>query len=318
METQLRRSKRNAKPTSKAAAAAARSSKSTPRTKPKAKAAAAVKVPASSKRKKKPQDEEEDDSSKSSIGEKLAAIRSKKKKQTTKGDSSSDSSVEDVVTSAAAVMADRNTKRPKGADSGDVDADKKKKKPKASKKFDWRNSAAKKYLKLCFKDGTIPLTYPSDEGGSGPRAVWDQHCKDHPSFKGMEYDNNFTSRLRTVKNDAMKKMKRAAVDKANLEAFRAQHPIDATNARGLGELRWEGSDAEKFLKEDIESILQMDDEVEMRKKIVPLVLHASRPEYALFPLKKFRDHIYQERRLRKFLSYSEAEKNKPSKNKVME
>lgn len=222
---------------------------------------------------------------------------------------------EDAVDTAAAVAADRNAKRPKGADAGDVAADKQKKKPKRSKKFDWRNSAAKKYLKRCFKDGVIPLKYSVEDGGVGPKAVWEAHCKDHASFKGMSYDDNFASRLRAVKKDSESKMARAEVDKANLTAFRQQHPVQAFNS--LGEPRWEGSEAQCLLKIALEEITKLSAE-EIEKQLEPKVLFETEPSYRTFTLAKFRDHIYQEIRSRRFLKYSEAEKMKPSKNKVME
>jgi hypothetical protein len=222
---------------------------------------------------------------------------------------------EDAVAAAAAIAADRNAKRPKGADAGDVTADKRKKKPKANKKFDWRNSAAKKYLKKCFKDGVIPLTYPTDEGGVGPHAVWDEHCKDHPSFKGMVYDTTFANRLRAVKNDSASKITRATADEENLQAFRAKHPKQSTNA--LGEPRWEGSEAQCLLKSDLEVILKLPQE-DIDKQLEPKVLYSKNEAYSVFSLPKFRDHIYQEIRRRRFMKYSEAEKNRPSKHKVME
>ena len=164
---------------------------------------------------------------------------------------------------------------------------------------------------------TISYRYPTDDGGAGPQAVWDQHCKNHPSFKGMEYDTTFANRLRAVKNDSTSKMKRAAADKENLEAFRAQHPKQTTNA--LGEPRWEGSEAQCLLKSDLEEILKLPQE-EIDKQLTPKTPHGreDRPAHCVFPLPKFCDHIYQEICRRRFLSHSENKKNKPSKNKVME
>lgn len=231
------------------------------------------------------------------------------------GQAEEDEEKEDAVATAAAIAADRNAKRPKGADAGDVTADKQKKKAKANKKFDWRNSAAKKYLKKCFKDGVIPLTYPTDDGGVGPQAVWDEHCKDHPSFKGMVYDTTFANRLRAVKSDSASKIQRATTDKENLQAFRAKFPKQATNS--LGEPRWEGSEAQCLLKTDLEVILKLPQE-EIDKQLEPKVLYSKNETYRVFSLPKFRDHIYQEIRRRRFMKYSETEKNKPSKHKVME
>lgn len=184
------------------------------------------------------------------------------------------------------------------------------------KKFDWRNSAAKKYLRKQFRDGVIPIGYSTEEGGPGPKAIWDEHCKNHPSFKGLVYDTTFTNRLRAVKVDAASKKKRAEIDKQNYDNYRELHPVASSNSRG--EPRWQGSDAEKYLKQDIDEILKLEDEEEKIKRLVPKALHKTRPEYQEFGLKVFRDHIYQEKRLRKFLHFIKLEDDKPSKNKVLE
>jgi hypothetical protein len=120
-----------------------------------------------------------------------------------------------------------------------------------------------------------------------------------------------------VKNNSKNKMKRDAVDKANLEAFWVKHPKRDVNTNGTP--RWEGSEAECLLRNDLEEILKLP-ENEIKTKLVPKVLYhqQDRPAYRVFSLPIFRNHIYQEQRFRKFLRYSEAEKNEPNKNKVME
>ena len=56
--------------------------------------------------------------------------------------------------------------------------------------------------------------------------------------------------------------------------------------------RWEGSDAECFLKSDITNNNHVD--------TTPQQLHASRSEYQVFEVKVFRGHIHQEMKRRNF------------------
>ena len=161
----------------------------------------------------------------------------------------------------------------------------------------------------------IPLKHSVEDGGVGPKAVWEAHCQDHPSFKGMSCDDNFASRLRAVKKDSASKIARAEVDKENLTEFRRQCPVQEFNS--LGEPRWEGSEAQCLLKMALEEITKRSAE-QMKELLEPKVLYQTEPSYQKFSLDKFPDHIYQEMRSRRFLKYSEAEKMKPSKNKVME
>lgn len=182
------------------------------------------------------------------------------------------------------------------------------KKPQA-RKFQWKNSAAKKHLRQLFKDKTIPFEYSTEKGGPGPKAIFDNHCKDHASFKGMTYDKLFPSRLSSVRDDIQSKEERKEVDRAAFEKYRSLHPKQDFDS--LGRPRWEGSKAECSLKMDIERILKLD-EAEIKKQLEPKVLYnkLERPEYRDFTLDVFRGHIYQERRLRKFDHYIELEKAK--------
>ena len=70
--------------------------------------------------------------------------------------------------------------------------------------IDWKNCRAKQFLKQCFKDGMIPLQY-SQPPNTGPQAIWNMHCKDHPAFAGMSYNETFTRRLRSVRDNHQKK-----------------------------------------------------------------------------------------------------------------
>ena len=49
----------------------------------------------------------------------------------------------------------------------------------------WSKSAAKQYLKRCFREKLISVDY------SDPQCVWDEHCKNERAFARMEYDTAF-------------------------------------------------------------------------------------------------------------------------------
>ena len=79
--------------------------------------------------------------------------------------------------------------------------------------------------------------------------------------------------------------------------------------------RWQGTQAEAFLKADISQNLQVNQK--------PKELWVTRPEYKAYPLNVFRDHIQQELRARRERPYwmarraeKEAEKAKSSSQKT--
>jgi hypothetical protein len=166
---------------------------------------------------------------------------------------------------------------------------------------DWRNHPARAVLKAGFEDGTIPLNYSKT---IRPKGVWELF-KDHEAFQGMEYNTKFTTRLRSLRIIMSARVDRCKIDQEAFDAFRAKNPKQTHNE--MGELRWEGSDAELLLKEDIEAGEHIG--------LTPNELHCLRPEYQLFPLKKFRGHIDQEKRLRKLHAYL---KDKQAANKEMD
>jgi hypothetical protein len=164
----------------------------------------------------------------------------------------------------------------------------------AELEIEWRYSPAKMYLKKCFVDGLIDIDYSgkdsSGKSKGGPKNVWDTHCKDHPTFAGMEYKPHFSSRLRGVRDDYVKKRGRAADDKEAYDNFRRICPVKTHNHRG--EPRWEGSRAQELLR------LDMDEGV--HDVFLPARFQQKRIEYQDYRLQTFRDHINQETRLRKY------------------
>jgi len=157
----------------------------------------------------------------------------------------------------------------------------------APKVLEWGKSAAKQYLKKCFREKAIAADYKA------PQQVWKDHCENHAAFARMKYDEAFTRRLNTVRNDYIKKRDRMRNDlKAYIKA-KKNHPTPELNARG--EPQWNGSIAQKMLKEIVQN--------GEHKGVDPSVIWAGKAEFKVYSKQTFRDHIYQEERLLKFNNY---------------
>jgi hypothetical protein len=164
-------------------------------------------------------------------------------------------------------------------------------KPKA---IDWSKSAAKQFLKRCFREGNISPNYQDAQ------QVWTDHCKNDKAFARMQCDDAFVRRLKTVRDDYLKKVDRCQTDQEAFNIAKKNHPTPELNSRG--EPQWHGSAAQKLLKETVEA--------GEHKGVKPKKLWQSRPEYQVYSLDTFRDHIYQEGRLLKFRNYVHLLKQK--------
>lgn len=202
-------------------------------------------------------------------------------------------------------------KQPKEAESQETGEAKEATKQTKDDSIEWAKHPAKFFLREGFYKGTIPMKYMTKEGGPGPKAIWNEHCKDNPLFQGMEYDGNFTTHLRTVRNDCEKKYARAEEDQKAFNNFRALYPRPTHDHKGVP--LWDGSDAQKFLKqlmaegkhEGIAPKDLWDNEDEQLRKA-----------FQVYTLDVFRKHIYQELRLWKLANYLEdkREEEKASKS----
>ena len=152
------------------------------------------------------------------------------------------------------------------------------------KAIEWGKSAAKQFLKKCFREKTIPTDYQD------AKKVWQDHCEGTPAFKRMQFDSAFVRRLGAVRDDYLKKVERCNADLKAYQIAKANHPTPEFNSRG--EPQWNGSPAQKLLKEAISNNEHVGKQ--------PADLWNSREEYKVYSLTTFRDHIYQEERLLKF------------------
>lgn len=168
--------------------------------------------------------------------------------------------------------------------------------------IDWRHHPAKHFLKKGFRDGAIPCDYSKT---IGPRKVWDDHCANNPVFEGMNYNSAFTRRLMGVRDNEISKNSRLADDPKAHKIYCSNHPVATHNQ--LGEPRWQGSEAQRLLKEDMAD--------GKHERMDPQELHETKEECKEFKLQKFRDHIYQELRLWRFHNFLRLEAEKPKKKR---
>ena len=108
-----------------------------------------------------------------------------------------------------------------------------------------------------------------------------------PIYKAVPR-RNFVNNLGELRKRLNKYKTAAEIDAAGVQNDQLLFPIE--NQR-----RWAGSDAEKFLKLDIDE--------ELYKEMKPAVLYLSRIEYTEFSLDQFRKHINQELRSRRETLY---------------
>ena len=151
----------------------------------------------------------------------------------------------------------------------------------------WGKSAAKYFLKKCFKEKII-LPDSLDA-----KHIWENHCKGRPEFARMSYDGTFERRLAAIRDDYIRKVQRCKDDLMAFQIAKQNHPTPELNSRG--EPQWNGSTAQKLLKELVAR--------GGHQNVKPADLWQQEAEYQHYSLQTFRDHIYQEERLVKFNNY---------------
>lgn len=159
------------------------------------------------------------------------------------------------------------------------------------KKNAWLNSEGRKLLLRDLKDGTISRTmdwqtvfHTRQEFAVGPTHA--------------EALRLFETRFRTAVNINDEKATRAQHEMVLLQQDRAVHPIPKMNHRG--EPRWEGSEAQKLLKEDIKN--------NAHSNLSRMEFYESREEYQAWPKPVIDGHVVQEVKLRKFRMQMAAKK----------
>jgi hypothetical protein len=159
--------------------------------------------------------------------------------------------------------------------------------PSRKKKVSWRKSEAKDQLEL-----DIIAEVVTDD--SDPQEVYDSRPELYYEFAFNNFNTNLKSLLKKVANQRS----RAAFDAAAVDHDRSAHPFPARN--GHGRLQWYDSEAKRLLWKDIDDGVYIPSGPNKTK---PIKLWTSRPEYQLFELETFRNHIYQEIKSKKSRCY---------------
>jgi hypothetical protein len=142
--------------------------------------------------------------------------------------------------------------------------------------FPWKDSKAKEVLREDIISGFVPSSMSAKD-------VYNDEREGRKQLYAPYKLNNFTTNLRNLRKSITTLQRLATEDSAALERELQLYPPAEVDPR------WNGSTAQASLKQDVTAII-----AGTLEKTLPRLLHASREEYKLFPLTKFRDHYYKE------------------------
>jgi hypothetical protein len=138
----------------------------------------------------------------------------------------------------------------------------------------WMNSRAKMLLRQDILDGKVVDSMK-------PKQVFEMRPEYEPY--GLV---KFRTNLKNLRDGIKKNHAKADSNSATLAHERRMHPPLTQTSRGYP--RWDGSDAERFIKEDTDAGLT--------NSMKPSDLRGTRLEYQAFPLQVFRNHIHKDKR----------------------
>lgn len=142
---------------------------------------------------------------------------------------------------------------------------------------EWRDSRAKELLVTGLEAGTIPWTRQE----MPPRDVYNLHVE----FQDYKYEN-FRTNLNNLRKAVRSRKKISLFEEDALLKDREKAQVGGQTMRGYP--FWPTSDANQLLKQDIKEGRHL--------HMKPKILYIYRPEYQVFPLSVFRDHVHQELR----------------------
>ena len=128
-----------------------------------------------------------------------------------------------------------------------------------------------------------------------PKDVWNMKAE----FMAVEYPN-FRNNFARMKKTIKERREQSSIDQVYFQHDMTNHTL-AKDSEGY----WEGSEAQKLLRTDIEN--------NQHQNMKPGTLWQTRPEYQCFQLKKFRGHIHQELRSTRETNYWIVKKKKKAK-----
>ena len=144
----------------------------------------------------------------------------------------------------------------------------------------WIASDARKLMAQDIIDGFIPT-----EGKINSKEIYDTLYRDHPFFANFPFDKvRYDNRLKTLRNQVGSFKRWADFDSKAIEHDLQIYPHQ-NDIRG--EPRWEGSEAQALLIQDVAN------KVHVGKKPSELQMMEGREAYQQFSLKKFRKHLDQ-------------------------
>lgn len=150
------------------------------------------------------------------------------------------------------------------------------------KPITWNKSKAKELLEADLATGRIPC--------DGRQMRAQEVYQTRPEYATVSLDT-FRKKLAYLRKTTREANEQRAADATAYAQDRLLHPYTTHNNNGVP--RWEGSDAQRFLKDDITAGLHT--------QMKPKELYGMRAEYyEVFSLDKFRGHIAQEVKSRKF------------------
>ena len=133
---------------------------------------------------------------------------------------------------------------------------------------------AKEMLQQDVCAGMLPRTL-------GPTEVYEMRRE----YQAVEY-GKFRTNLNKLRKKLEFQQSSAASDDAALQHYMGLNPVNMNPTGGMNYPRWDLSDAQRLLKEDIAA--------ERHKAMKPQELRMTRLEYQRFPKDVFRKHIHQE------------------------
>lgn len=169
----------------------------------------------------------------------------------------------------------------------------------------WGQSNAKQKLKLLLEDEKSWVYDHFDQSNQAKSIeIIRQTDGDFAVYKKQ----NFYSNFRTLKSSV--DIERACVqfDRMGFEKEQEKWPI--TDTLPCGKKRWQGSDAQKLLREDIK--------VPGKKNWKPKKLFESRIEYRSWSLVEFRSFLYEEKKWETQGVYWQAQRNMEMRKKRVE
>jgi hypothetical protein len=128
-------------------------------------------------------------------------------------------------------------------------------------------------------------------------------------YQAVEYEN-FRTNLNKLRKKLESQQSSAASDNAALQRYMGSNPVNMNPTGGMEYPRWDLSDAQRLLKEDIAA--------ERHKTMTPQELRMTKLEYQHFPKDVFQKHIHQEVRSLTETPYWLVKKNEEARSKRQE